>query len=180
MKQDDVECNGVPYGSLSENKGPLMSPHTKPAEEFKTTIQSEDKSFLGLASRSARENSPGASIAAPVSEGTIVSVSELGSNVLTSSVLVFDKPKEANSPHLFGLSSTAADKSPLLSSESIRRVESEPERPTRLVILYALHQMSSFCDSLHLNILYACEAWPMFRHQLALKLELLSQTQDFI
>lgn len=176
MKQDDVECNGVPYGSLSENKGPLMSTHTKPAEELKTTIQSKDMSFLGLVSRSAREHSPGASIAVPALEGTIVSVFGPGTNVVASSVPVFDKPKES----LFGLSSKAADKSPLLSSESIRRVESEPERPTRLVILYALHQMSSFCDSLHLNILYACAAWPIFRHQLALKSELPSQTQDFI
>ncbi|KAH6826510.1 hypothetical protein C2S53_014723 [Perilla frutescens var. hirtella] len=133
LEHDDVECNGLASRPLSENKGPIEFQHPKPAEKSKTTSQSEDKSFFGLISRGAREHSPGAvtfgqgtsAIAIPSPEGTRATSQ---SQIFAPSVPLFDKPKEANSSHMFGFSSKAADKFPSLASESIKRAESEPER----------------------------------------------------
>lgn len=128
LEQDDAECNGIASRSLSENKGPLVLPHTKPAEESKTTNQPKDNSFFGLIST--HDHSPGAiTFGVPASEGTKATSQ---SQIFASSVPSFDKPKEVNSSHLFGFSSKAADEFPSLASESVKRAESEPERSSSL------------------------------------------------
>lgn len=154
MELADAERNGPSSKSLSNNnKGPFEYLHTKPAGDAKTTLQSEDNSSTGLSSRSTSELTSGAVtfekgtgvIAIPASEGKNAATSQ--SQILASSVPAFDKAKEANSSNLFSFSSKAADNSPSFPSGSTKRAESA-ERSSRLVVLYGLHQVSSFCDCL--------------------------------
>ncbi|KAG6427244.1 hypothetical protein SASPL_111486 [Salvia splendens] len=126
----DAERNRRASRSLSDNKGPFEYLHNKPAGDAKTTSQSEDNSSMGLSSRSTSELTSGAVtfekgtsvIAFPASEGK--NAADLQSQILASSVPAYDKPKEANSSHLFSFSSKAADNSPSFPSGSTERAES--------------------------------------------------------
>ncbi|XP_041999983.1 nuclear pore complex protein NUP1-like [Salvia splendens] len=133
LELPDVECNGLASRSLSENKGPFENLHAKPAGESQTTFQSKDKSSIGfLTSRSTSELTSGA-----VTFGKGTSVIDIPaseeeraasqSQIVSSSVPAFDKPKEVNSSHLFSFSSKATDNSPSLPSESTKSAKS-PER----------------------------------------------------
>lgn len=185
MELADAERNRLASRSLSDNKGPFEYLHNKPAGDAKTTSQSEDNSSMGLSSRSTSELTSRAVtfekgtsvIAIPASEGKNAADSQ--SQILASSVPAYDKPKEANSSHLFSFSSKAADNSPSFPSGSTERAESA-EISSRLVVLYDMHRSQVFAIVCHLNIFNACSAWPIIRYQLALKSELLIQRQDFI
>ncbi|XP_047978219.1 nuclear pore complex protein NUP1 isoform X2 [Salvia hispanica] len=131
LELPDVDCNGL--ASRSENKGPFENLHAKPAGESQTTFQSKDKSSMGfLTSRSTSELTSGvvtfgkgtSVIDIPASEGERAASQ---SQIVSSSLPAFDKPKEANSSHLFSFSSKATDNSPSLPSESTKSAKS-PER----------------------------------------------------
>ncbi|XP_042046215.1 nuclear pore complex protein NUP1-like isoform X2 [Salvia splendens] len=133
LELPDVECNGLASRPLSENKGLFENFHAKTAGESQTTFQSKDKSSMGfLNSRSTSELTSGAVtfgkgtsvIDIPASEGERAASQ---SQIVTSLVPAFDKPKEGNSSHLFSFSSKATDNSPSLPSESTKRAKS-PDR----------------------------------------------------
>ncbi|XP_057778695.1 nuclear pore complex protein NUP1 isoform X3 [Salvia miltiorrhiza] len=126
----DVECNGLASRSLSETNGPFEYSHTKLARESNTTFQSEDKSSMGLTSGAFTFGKGTSVIAIPASaEGTRAASP---SQIFPSSDPALDKPKEANSSHLFSFSSKAANNSPSLPSESTIMAQSEPERSSSL------------------------------------------------
>lgn len=139
MELDGVECNGLASRSFSEHKGPFESLLTKPAGESKNALQ------FGSSSGAVTFGQGTSFFAVPASEGTRAASQ-------SQTFASFGEQNETNSLHVFSSSSKAADKFPLLPSDSIKRAESQPQISSRLDFLHVLLKNERFPDYLHLNV----------------------------